>query len=136
MSSPTYQTLGNGRADSAKPEQTTIDLGLIIRSNGIENARATALELVIEEVSRVLRMPKEQISLVNPLAESGLDSLMAVELAHSLRNRVSMQMPLTMAASSLTVTELVRRLLAHAGENTDERSARSVVDAPLGPDAR
>jgi hypothetical protein len=44
-------------------------------------------------------------------------------------------MPLTMAASSLTVTELVRRLLAHAGESTDGRSARSVVDAPLSPDA-
>ncbi len=135
LSSPTYQRLGNGRVDPAKPERAAIDLGLLIRKNGIENARATVLELVIEEVSRVLRMPKDQISLVNPLAEAGLDSLMAVELAHSLRNRASMQMPLTMAAGSLTVTELVRRLLALAGENTEERCVRSAVDTSPSPDA-
>src|SRR5216684_3901978 len=70
LSSPTYQRLGNGRVDPAKPERAAIDLGLLIRKNGIENARATVLELVIEEVSRVLRMPKDQISLVNPLAQS------------------------------------------------------------------
>jgi hypothetical protein len=38
-------------------------------------------------------------------------------------------MALTLAASSLTVTKLVRRLLAHAGESADGRSARSAVDA-------
>ncbi|SDR62468.1 Acyl transferase domain-containing protein [Rhizobiales bacterium GAS113] len=128
LTSPTYQTLGRDRHARQDPETAVVDLRSLIETDGIDHAREAVLKLVVEEVSRVLRMPKEHVSLVRPLSEVGLDSLMAVELATSLRERVGGEAQLSATASGLTVAELGQQLLALAGGARGERMAVSADD--------
>ena len=59
----------------------------------MDAAKAVATDAVVATVSRVLRLPAEDVSLFRPLSEVGVDSLMATELALSLEDRFGLEMP-------------------------------------------
>jgi phthiocerol/phenolphthiocerol synthesis type-I polyketide synthase C len=115
LNSPTYAALGRAQGGPERPEATAIDLRMLIQSDGIEKAREEVLKIIVEEVSRVLRMPKEHVNLVRSLSDVGLDSLMAMELAANLRERVGADAPLSATAGGLTVADLGQQILSLAG---------------------
>jgi phthiocerol/phenolphthiocerol synthesis type-I polyketide synthase C len=128
LNSPTYAALGRGQRGLEKPETAAIDIRALVQNSGFESARAAVLDIIVEEVSRVLRMPKEHVNLVRPLSEVGLDSLMAVELATNLAQRVAGEVPLSAAASGLTVADLGQQILALAGGVPARRTAEPAVE--------
>ena len=78
-------------------------------------AKEAATEAVVATVSRVLRLPAEDVSLHRPLSEVGVDSLMATELALSLEERFGLEMPFSASASGLSVSGLVSQIIGFAG---------------------
>ncbi|PWT82702.1 MAG: beta-ketoacyl synthase [Acidobacteria bacterium] len=128
LHSPTYAAVGRGQRSSETPD-TAVAVRTLIESDGIEKARAAVLEIVTDAVSRVLRMSKDHVNLVRPLSEVGLDSLMAVELGADLRGRLITEMPLSIAASELTVADLVQQILAVAGGGAASRNTDKPRDA-------
>jgi len=107
-----------GAKETASREK--LDLAGLIQTQPYEAVQKRVSDEIVEEISRVLRLPREEIGRQKPLAEIGLDSLMAVELALALETRFSLEASLSASASSLTVKELAGHILDLANGNLSE----------------
>ncbi|WP_422315661.1 SDR family NAD(P)-dependent oxidoreductase [Roseiarcus sp.] len=110
--SPTYGRLLNMLEPDETLSRADVDLRELIQRMPPESARRAVGDVVIEELARILRLPREDVSRSKPLSEIGLDSLMAVELTLALETRLGLDAPLGEAAGAFNVTELAARILA------------------------
>jgi phthiocerol/phenolphthiocerol synthesis type-I polyketide synthase C len=111
LTSPSYGRLLNALESDEAHSRGDVDFRELIQRQPPEVARRAIAEIVIEELARILRMPREDVSRSKPLSEIGLDSLMAVELTLALETRLGLDSPLGEAAGAFNVTELALRIL-------------------------
>jgi phthiocerol/phenolphthiocerol synthesis type-I polyketide synthase C len=94
-------------ADAATPD--AIDLEDIV-GLGRDAARALLETVITEAAASVLRLPVADFDRHRPLAELGMDSLMAVELRLAVESRLRLDLPLAAIAEESSVVALARRL--------------------------
>ena len=116
LTSPTYGRLARGAANADPAADAAVDLADLVTRLGQDQARRAVVEILVEEIGRILQLPRNEVNRTKPLAEIGLDSLMAVELAMSLERRFGLDGPLAAAAGGLSVGDLAGHLLATRGE--------------------
>ena len=136
LKAPAYRRLAS-QDEAIASEADKIDIAALIATSSVEEARKTIASLIVEEIARVLRLPREDVARTSPLSEIGLDSLMAVELALGLEERFTLNAPLSTTASSFTVNELADHVigLATGSLSEDEAITRSMVERHLGAKA-
>ena len=93
LRSPSYSRLWSDEevGESLRPD--VVDLRELAAKLAPEQARRAVADVIVEEIARILRLPKEDVSRAKPLSEIGLDSLMSVELALSIEARFGMELP-------------------------------------------
>lgn len=64
------------------------------------------------EIGRILRMPAEEIDRKKPLAEIGMDSLMALELRMAAESRLGVDVPLMSLANGASLADIAGRIAA------------------------
>ena len=105
-----------GAAASLQAEETLADL---LKKTPEADRRALVLARVREHGARVLGTASAQINVEQPLAELGLDSLMAVELAGGLERDLGQPvsvMQMLSAGSFAAIAELVMKMLGLGGD--------------------
>jgi acyl transferase domain-containing protein/NADPH:quinone reductase-like Zn-dependent oxidoreductase/acyl carrier protein/NADP-dependent 3-hydroxy acid dehydrogenase YdfG len=133
LRSPTYANLAR-RGATKSSERAKIDVTELLAQGSLESVRKIVSDLIVEEIGRVLRLPREDVSRGKPLSEIGLDSLMAVELALGLEKRLGLKSALAAAVSTFTVGEFADHVisLATGATTNDDQLARSVAERHLG----
>ena len=116
LASPTYGRLARGAASVDPAADAVVDLADLVQRLGPDQARRAVAEILVEEIGRILQLPRGEVNRTKQLAEIGLDSLMAVELTMSLESRFGLDGPLAAAAGALSVGDLAGHLLATRGE--------------------
>lgn len=136
LKSPTYRKLASQDEVSAGGKEK-IDIAELVGRNSVEEARKIISGLIVEEIARVLRLPREDVARTTPLSEIGLDSLMAVELGLGLEERFILNAPISATASSFTVNELADHVigLATGTLSEDEALTRTMMERHLGTEA-
>ena len=66
-------------------------------------SRAKTVAIVRGCVSRLTRVPEDEVNLHQPLEDYGMDSLMAAELAEALERETAVRLPANLMATDLTV---------------------------------
>ena len=133
LKAPAYRKL-TSQDEAIGAEQDKIDIAALVAKTTPEEARKTISGLIVDEIARVLRLPREDVARTAPLSEIGLDSLMAVELALGLEQRFTLNAPLSTTASSFTVNELADHVIGLATGSLSESDAieRTMVERHLG----
>ena len=133
LKAPAYRKL-TSQDEAATGDKDKVDIAALIAQNTPDEARKVISGLIIEEIARVLRLPREDVARTTPLSEIGLDSLMAVELALGLEERFTLNAPLSTTASSFTVNELADHVigLATGTMSEDDAIKRTMVERHLG----
>lgn len=133
LRSPTYSDLAR-QDQSESHDLARLDIAALLAQGSAETARKVVAGTIVEEVARVLRLPREDVVRSKPLSEIGLDSLMAVELALALEERFSLKAALPHAASGYSITELADHVigLATGSVSEDDVVARGLIDRHLG----
>ena len=133
LEAPAYRKLSS-QDEAAAESKDKIDIAALVAGSSPEEARKTIADLIVEEIARVLRLPREDVGRATPLAEIGLDSLMAVELALGLEQRFTLNAPLSTSASSFSVNELADHVigLATGALSEDQAFKQAMVDRHLG----
>ena len=119
LRSPSYAALGaDQQAESGAV--AAINIAALLRAGDIDAVRTTVADAIVEDIARILRLPKDDISRVRQLSEIGLDSLMGVELGASLQERFALDAPPAGISSGLTVNELTETLIQAVAAPVDE----------------
>jgi phthiocerol/phenolphthiocerol synthesis type-I polyketide synthase C len=106
LAAPLFEELC-GEAVQAVTDETLLDR--LTELDDIE--RREFLEMMVaDEAARVLRLPAAGIDRHRPLAELGMDSLMAIELRLAVEARLRIDLPLMTLAEGTTLATLAARL--------------------------
>ena len=97
------------RGDPAESAEAT-DLAAMLASCTPEEAQARLSDMLADEVARIMRMPSASILRHRPLAELGMDSLMAVELRMAVEQRFGLTLPVMALSDGVTLTALAGRM--------------------------
>jgi phthiocerol/phenolphthiocerol synthesis type-I polyketide synthase C len=108
LSTPAFTHLKLGQVHNAQGE--VIDLAALLREKPEVEVLETLVELTIEEIAKILRMPADSIDPDEPLAVIGMDSLMGLELRLGFEARFGVELPL-LSIGDLSVDSLSRKLL-------------------------
>lgn len=127
----------------------------MLRSLPKEEVETALLEIVVEEIARVLRLPPKEVDRHRPLAEMGMDSLMMLELRTVVEGHLQVELPMMSLASGISPADVARRIaplvtgeaksegipsalatlsashLATVAEGTDSAQRRAAVSAVL-----
>ncbi len=110
---------------------------------GLDHGEAQKLvtDLLAGEISRILRLPAEDIDPARPLTEVGMDSLMALELRMAAEQKLGVDIPLLSLANGATLGDIARRVvdkaLAREGSEVSadaELAAARHVDGEMDAD--
>ncbi|HVY45043.1 MAG TPA: AMP-binding protein, partial [Minicystis sp.] len=85
-----------------------------VRSIRAGDRHAFTVAFLQSQIQRVLRGQVSRVSPDEPLSALGLDSLMAVDIAHEIERTVGAILPSTAFLGSLSINEIARRILATA----------------------
>ena len=121
LRSPSYDALGSGEQAEAGAV-AAIDIAALVRTQDVDAVRKTVADAIVEDIARILRLPKDDISRTRHLSEIGLDSLMGVELGASLQERFALDAPPPGLSSGLTINELTDTLIQAVAAPSDEKA--------------
>ena len=124
LSSPTFSALTRGGSVADSSEKEGLDLRLLLMTEPEEAVRRRVIEVIIEEIAAVLRVPKADVSPAKRLAEMGLDSLMAIELASGLQDRFRLDAPPSGSVGALTTMGLADQLIGLVSAGQPDEEAR------------
>jgi NADPH:quinone reductase-like Zn-dependent oxidoreductase/NADP-dependent 3-hydroxy acid dehydrogenase YdfG/acyl carrier protein len=108
------------------------DFRVLIADKTTEEIAAIVQRLVVQELAQILAIGVGRIDPSRSLHDLGLDSLMAVELALGLEQRLGIQLPVMMLNESPTAEKVTRRIVERllGGADTED-SATSAVDVVI-----
>lgn len=75
-----------------------------------DEAIEAMVEIVVEEIARVLRLPPKEIDRHRPLAEIGMDSLMMLELRTTVEQSLGIDLPMMSLSSGIAPMDVARRI--------------------------
>jgi NADPH:quinone reductase-like Zn-dependent oxidoreductase/acyl carrier protein len=106
-------------------EEESLDTNLLDRLAEISEAEAEGLlrQIICQEVAGILRLGIDKIGPDQPLQELGLDSLMGVELALALEERVGVKLPSFLLSEGPTPKRLAQRILQMLRNGTEQEDA-------------
>ena len=133
MRSPSYGDLGSDQ-QAESGTVAAINIGALLKTQDIDTTRKVVADAIVEDIARILRLPKDDISRTRQLSEIGLDSLMGVELGASLQERFALDAPPAGISSGLSLNELADTLIQAVATPVDEAAgqAASLVQKHLG----
>ena len=111
------------------------DIRVLIDGKTPEEATLIVQQLVVQEIAQILAIGAERIAPSRLLHDLGLDSLMAVELALGLEQRLGIRLPVMLLNESPTAEKVARILVGRLLGGTEQETL-SMVDAMVRDVAR
>lgn len=108
---------------------------MLIDGKTPEEATLIVQQLVVQEIAQILAIGTERIAPSRLLHDLGLDSLMAVELALGLEQRLGIRLPVMLLNESPTAEKVARILVGRLLGGTEQETL-SMVDAMVRDVAR
>lgn len=122
---PTFNAIDTGSV-SRQSGQAAVTLERL-RAMSPDDATAALLDIVVEEIARVLRLPPKEIDRHRPLAEIGMDSLMMLELRTTVEASLQIELPMMSLASGITPADVARRVAPLVTEETPQEGVPSTL---------
>ena len=126
LASSLFDEIGEAASESGGE----VDLRALIASASPDEAQAHVATLLIEEVARIMKLAADRIEPQRPLAELGMDSLMAVELRLAVEQRFGISVPLLALSEGATITAMAARIVRSlsAGEEPASDANAALLD--------
>ncbi len=120
LSTPLFGDLASDIDADTGDGGAEIDVHALIEGLDRGKAVETVAKLLAGEIARILRLPAEEVDRHRPLAEIGMDSLMALELRMAAEQRLGIDIPLMSIANGATLADISGRVTSRVlGEEGD-----------------
>lgn len=124
LTSPTFASLVRDGSGADGVEKAAVSLPALLGSLPRDAVRKQVVDIIVEEIASVLRLPRQEVSPTKKLAEVGLDSLMAIELATSLQDRLGLDATPSGSVGAMSAAGLADHLIALAGSGQPDEDAQ------------
>jgi len=94
-----------------------------LRAMSLVDATAALLDIIVDEIAQVLRLPAKEIDRHRPLAEIGMDSLMMLELRTTVEATLHIELPMMSLANGITPADVARRVAPIVSGKGDDQEA-------------
>jgi acyl transferase domain-containing protein/NADPH:quinone reductase-like Zn-dependent oxidoreductase/acyl carrier protein/short-subunit dehydrogenase/SAM-dependent methyltransferase len=122
----------NYKVNDAGSFEEATDLRALIANKTPEEITSIVRSVVIQEVAQVLLVKVDRIEANSSLHDYGLDSLMAVDLAHRLEQSFGIQLPVMMLNESPTAVSvalcIIEKLSGNTANDVDNQTEALVHD--------
>jgi acyl transferase domain-containing protein/NADPH:quinone reductase-like Zn-dependent oxidoreductase/acyl carrier protein len=108
--SPKFSELARRDRAGASAEEPARDLRSLLAQLPEEELLPAVTNAVRDEIAQILRIAPERIETTVPLAELGMDSLMAVELATSLESQMGIEISALSLGDAATIERIAARV--------------------------
>jgi len=125
--SPRFELLNRELVHKGSAEDE-IDFRALVLDKSPTEVAELVRALVTQEVAQILCIAPDRIDPARSLHDLGLDSLMAVELAVGLEQRMGIQLPVMMLNESPTTEKVTARILEKLLGDDDAPDQESTVD--------
>lgn len=100
-------------AGVAPGERPTADASATLeklQAMSLVDATAALVDIIVDEIAQVLRLPAKEVDRRRPLAEIGMDSLMMLELRAKVEAALNVELPMMSLANGITPADVARRV--------------------------
>lgn len=132
VGTPLFEVLLRQAGPAGSGGGDTVDLAALVAEKSEAEALEALYALVAAEMATILRVPESSLGRDKVLKDVGLDSLMAVELALSFKEKTGFDIPITSVGDTTTVETVVRNLyekVARAEEAEHDGSDSEHIEA-------
>ena len=124
VAAPLFEVVArSAKAQSLGSDGDKIDLAALVEGRAPRKANKSSSNSLPAEIAAILRIPASEISPLKVIREVGLDSLMAMELGMSFRQKTGFEMPLSSVTQSTTVGDVSRKLYLKITQHADTGEA-------------
>ncbi len=116
-----------GLAQSGEGARRGSDVAELVAGASPAKTKAILLEVLLDEVSSILRLARAKLDPERPLAEFGMDSLMAVELHMALSHRLRLEVPTLLLNDGVTLASMASRIAVMLAGKTREDVTTTIV---------
>jgi acyl carrier protein len=100
-----------------------------LRTMSLEQASTVLLEIIVDEIARVLHLPAKEVDRHRPLAEVGMDSLMMLELRSTVEDSLMVDLPMMSLANGITPADVARRIASLVTGDSHKETASGALAA-------
>jgi acyl carrier protein len=93
-----------------------------------EEGRSLVVGMLVGEVAAILKLSAERIDPLRPLADFGMDSLMAMELRLSMEQRFGITLPLLSLSDGATLSTMAARVVRSINGAGAEENVVSLLE--------
>ena len=133
LASPLFEDVA--MPDEPGEASQAVDLRALVAGRLPDEARHAVAEALASELAAILQLPAAQVNLHLPLAQFGMDSLMAVELRTAVEARFGVSLPLFSLSEGLTLSALAARLVDPILDRAGANGQASAAPAAEGRDS-
>ena len=124
-------SLVGGEEGQPERAESSEDIQYLLAGKSPEEVMEIVRRLITEEVAQVLALGVAQVAPDRSVQSMGLDSLMAVELAVGLEQRIGVRLPAMLLQDSPTVDQIAERVVARLAGTAREEKADGAMLAEL-----
>ena len=102
------------------------DIQMLIANLNHEEIHALVVDLLLDEIEQILRLPKEKLNIEQSVFDLGMDSLMGMELVLAIEERFSVKLPVMALTEGANIQRIAERITEQLSGIDDGQEAKEV----------
>lgn len=110
----------------------SVSMAELLSGKSTEEAVATLADLIAQEVAKLMGISVKELNVHQPISDIGMDSLMVVELAVALEERIGLKIPAVSLSGGATIQTMAERFWQMLNKSSEEEQVLDTLASQHG----
>lgn len=110
----------------------SVSMAELLSGKSTEEAVATLADLIAQEVAKLMGISVKELNVHQPISDIGMDSLMVVELAVALEERIGFKIPAVSLSGGATIQTMAERFWQMLNKSSEEEQVLDTLASQHG----
>lgn len=110
----------------------SVSMADLLAGKSADEAVATLADLIAQEVAKLMGMSVKELNVHQPISDIGMDSLMVVELAVALEERIGLKIPAVSLSGGATIQTMAERFWQMLNKSSEDEQVLDTLASKHG----